>query len=124
MFTQCFVNITDPAVYDTEACRNSQADSDYYKYSIPGFDPCFFFDFSQEYTFKYKLVCKTIDSNGMVSMKPQSMGYDYRDVTKFIDTPSKNSSSDRTQNLSNLRVDNKKVTVIIDFKDWKYLSST
>lgn len=52
------------------------------------------------------------------------MGSDYRDVTKFIDAPAKNSSSDGTQNLSNLRVKNKKVTVIIDFKDWKYLSST
>jgi hypothetical protein len=50
-FVKCFVNITEPAVYDTSECRNSKNNGDL----IEGFDPCFFFDFTKSYTFKYKL---------------------------------------------------------------------
>jgi hypothetical protein len=61
-YAKCFVNITDPAVYDTTACRNGMADGD----SIEGFDSCFFFDFSKTYTFKFRLSCKSVTAKGLV----------------------------------------------------------
>jgi hypothetical protein len=40
--TNCYVNVTDPPFY--AGCQKE--DSEYYMYSIPGFDPCFPLDFS------------------------------------------------------------------------------
>lgn len=54
--------------------------------TIEGYDPCFFFDFSKKYTFKYKLSCKSISANGLVSLEPFSIGYQYKDLITSIPT--------------------------------------
>jgi len=38
-------------------------DSDYYLYSLGGFAPCFFYDFTQTYTFELTLNCKLFFDN-------------------------------------------------------------
>jgi hypothetical protein len=82
-FIKCFVNITEPAVYDTSKCRNSMPDGEN---SVQGFDPCFFFDFSSSYIFKYKLACKSINALGLVALEPFSIGYHYKDLITSIPT--------------------------------------
>lgn len=49
-------------------------------YSIHGYDPCYFLDFNKNYTFKYKLICKLLDENGLVDVKPESTGIKYIDI--------------------------------------------
>ena len=46
---KCFVDITDPPVNDTKACRSGKEDTKEYAWSIEGFDPCFYFDFDKTY---------------------------------------------------------------------------
>ncbi len=76
----CQVNITNPPFYKRE-CAN-KPDSDYYKYSIPGYDPCYYFDFSLTYTFKFKLYCQIFDETGFVEPNKENIGYKYRDVVE------------------------------------------
>ena len=64
MYKKCYVNITDPPFYKG---FSDKPDSYYYMYSIPGYDPCFFFDFGKSHDIKFKLMCKTIDETGMVN---------------------------------------------------------
>ena len=59
-FTKCYVNFTNPALH--EGCKDDYEDSEYYMYSIQGFDPCHFYDFSKEYTFQYKLKCMAVNA--------------------------------------------------------------
>lgn len=51
-------------------------------HSIGGYAPCFFFDFSKKYTFKFKLDCKYLDSQGLTQIHPYHIGYKYMDVVK------------------------------------------
>lgn len=83
-YTKCYVNVTSPALY--KGCKD-KADSDYYVYSIPGFDPCYFYDFSQTYTFKYLLQCRPMQMNDLVSPDghPEGLGYGYVDVIQGPD---------------------------------------
>ena len=111
-FVKCFVNITEPAVYDTSPCRNSQTGSE----TVEGFESCFFFDFSQSYKFKFKLQCKSISSKGLVEVNPSSLGQEYRDVISPVPTF-------ESLNKQKPRISNKKLTITIDFRDWKYLSN-
>jgi hypothetical protein len=62
-YNKCYVNVTEPALY--KGCKD-KADSDYYVYSIQGFDPCFYFDFSKSYTMKYLLQCRPVNEKGVV----------------------------------------------------------
>ena len=48
MDQSCFVNITNPPLY--EGCMD-RPDSDYYTYSLGGYAPCYFYDMTKEYTF-------------------------------------------------------------------------
>lgn len=53
-FTMCYVNITEPALY--EGCNS--ADSEDYVFSIAGYDPCNFYDFDNDtITISYRLQC-------------------------------------------------------------------
>eukprot|EP00347_Sterkiella_histriomuscorum_P010347 403376653 len=82
LFRQCFVNITDPPLY--RGCQKE--DSPYYLYSVPGFDPCFYLDFTEVQNIKYILTCKyTGDISGIDPVK-ENLGYAYRDVIQ-MDTP-------------------------------------
>jgi len=59
LFNQtCFVNITNPPLY--EGCTGE--DSDYYLYSLGGYAPCYFYDFTKTYTFEIKLECKILEN--------------------------------------------------------------
>lgn len=51
------MNITSPAFY--KGC-SERADSPYYLYSVPGYDPCFYLDFETVQDIKYLLVCKYV----------------------------------------------------------------
>ena len=78
MYKKCFVNITDPAFY---AGCPERKDTPQYMYSLQGYDPCFYLDFSRSYEVKYQLQCRVINEHGIV---PEDMtevnGYKYRDV--------------------------------------------
>ena len=106
-----------------EGC--SKPDSDYYVYSIQGFDPCFFYDFTQEYEFKYKLNCKPINDEGVV--KPQghveNLGYNYADVVEYPRLQPSDFTYAAINNQTNLKVvAEDSLLFTFDFRDWKYLS--
>lgn len=42
-YRKCYVNMTEPALY--AGCQGKFEDSEFYDYTIQGFDPCFFYDF-------------------------------------------------------------------------------
>jgi len=69
LYTKCYVNITDPPLY--KGCAD-KPDSAYYLYSVPGFSPCFFFDFTSKTPFNlgYELNCRTVNTTGQ--MEPVS----------------------------------------------------
>jgi hypothetical protein len=73
---KCYINMTDPALY--EGCADKFEDSAYYLYSIPGFSPCFWFDFDTVVPMKYMLKCMANDAN-MIN-EEEVTGYEYRDV--------------------------------------------
>lgn len=52
-------------------------DSDYYLYSLGGFAPCFFYDFTSNYTFEITLNCKIY-----TDLLNLQTGYQYRDVVE------------------------------------------
>jgi hypothetical protein len=73
---KCYINMTEPALY--EGCADKFEDSAYYLYSIPGFSPCFWFDFDTVVSMKYKLECRSSNANMM--NEEEVAGYEYRDV--------------------------------------------
>jgi hypothetical protein len=77
LYKKCFLNITEPAFF--KGC-SSLPDTPYYLYSVPGYDPCTYLDFTRSYEVKFQVQCNTIDENGLVKMSAERTGYDYRDV--------------------------------------------
>ena len=67
----CFVNITDPPLY--AGC--SYPDTDYYLYSLGGFAPCYWYDFTKTYTFQILIQCMMQVPNVL-----GNLGYQYRNV--------------------------------------------
>ena len=63
MQMKCLVELTDP---DTSMKGCEKTDSDAYLHSLDGFRPCFFYDFEQKYLWRYKLDCRSLNSNGLV----------------------------------------------------------
>ena len=63
MYKKCFINITDPAFY---AGCPEKPDTPYYLYSVPGYDPCFYLNFSRSYEVKYLVNCRIINENGII----------------------------------------------------------
>ena len=51
----CSIKIIDPDF--TQPCRGSEADSEYYTYSISGYDPCHWVDLNQQLSVTYTLDC-------------------------------------------------------------------
>jgi hypothetical protein len=78
--------VTSPALY--KGCKD-RPDSDYYVYSIQGFDPCTYYDFSKNLTVKFLLNCRPIDTNSVVfeNGHPEGRGYEYTDFInqKYFD---------------------------------------
>lgn len=85
---QCFVQITQPNL--AAGCSEQFEDSDYYVYSIQGYDPCYFFNLEKKTTIKYKLTCQAINSNFEVieGGHPEGLGFKYSDILDpaLIDT--------------------------------------
>lgn len=76
----CFVNITNPPLY--KGCNGT--DSDYYMYSLGGYAPCYFYDFTATYRFKLLIQCmaKTYNPTDITNPRVQQVGYAYRDVVE------------------------------------------
>jgi len=54
---KCYVHITEPNMDKPCSEDPENVDSEYYVYSIQGFDPCHKFDFTRSYKIKFKLDC-------------------------------------------------------------------
>lgn len=54
LYTRCYLNVTNPPLY--QGCSNN-TDSFYYMYSIPGFSPCFFYNFSSSIDVEFEVHC-------------------------------------------------------------------
>ena len=50
-YQKCYLNITDPMFY--KGCEDKFEDSPYYLYSVPGYSPCYFLNFTEPYTIEY-----------------------------------------------------------------------
>ena len=123
-YTKCYVNVTEPALY--KGCKD-RPDSDYYVYSISGFDPCTKFDFDKKTTVKFMLNCRPIDTKSVVleNGHPEGLGYTYVDVLnqKELDSEKVDFNYAAVNNKTNLKVMADTYTVVAwDFRDWKYLS--
>jgi hypothetical protein len=110
----CFVNITNPPLY--KGCNGT--DSDYYMYSLGGYAPCYFYDFTQAYTFDMKIECMLLyNTTNKTDPDPPTdrllAGYQYRDVVQkpnnYKDTP--------IEPLTN------ELTINFTVRDMKYLSN-
>lgn len=130
---KCYVRITNP---DLSIGCSDRPDTAYYLYSIPGFSPCYFFDFSAgqyspaipEYPLGFRLECRDIAPNGnMAAIDPKEhTGYEYRDV---VEHPQHNEFKYASQNpKTHYAVGPGNYTDPIDlqieFFDMKYLSQT
>lgn len=62
LYTRCYINITDPPFY--KGCENEFEDSFYYLYSVPGFSPCFWQNFSSTIDVTFELNCQLIETTG------------------------------------------------------------
>ena len=60
---KCIVELTEPDT-SMESCK--RVDTDEFMHSLDGFRPCFFYDFSKSYVWKYKLDCRSLTSEGLV----------------------------------------------------------
>ena len=81
LYTRCYINITNPPFW--KGCdTNDFPDSFYYLYSVPGFSPCFWTNFSATLDVEYTLNCMTVGTDGLASTGPRrpDVGYPYRDV--------------------------------------------
>lgn len=112
------MNITEPAFY--KGCQKE--DSPYYMYSIPGYDPCFYFDFSKTADIKFKLTCRSIDDTGVVELNQQNVGYQYRDVVVPPQEVQFNYVATNPETKFSVLAA-QEITATIDFRDWKWLSN-
>mmetsp|Transcript_5732 Transcript_5732/g.9831 ORF Transcript_5732/g.9831 Transcript_5732/m.9831 type:complete len:360 (+) Transcript_5732:595-1674(+) len=124
-YTKCYVNVTEPAL--SAGCKNREADSDYYVYSINGFAPCHYFDFEKAYTFKFKLDCRPVTSLDVVKENGHQEGvqYEYNDVVVPAVLPVGEAFEYSALNLrTGLRIlKDATVRVTFDFRDFKFLSN-
>ena len=51
LYKKCMLNITEPAFF--QSCADKKKDTPFYIYSLPGYDPCEYFDFTKSYEVKY-----------------------------------------------------------------------
>lgn len=120
-YTKCYVNITTPALY--KGCNGT--DSEAYVYSIKGFDPCFKYDFTTKTTMNYLLQCRGINSKGIVKPEghKEGVGYNYENVVKAPVFEESQFKYAAVNNNTAMKVmPGEKITVTVDFRDWKYLS--
>ena len=91
-------------------------------FSIRGYDPCFFLNFSESFEFRFKLECKYLDSTGLVQIHPYSVGYKYQDTIGKLEYDAERFDFS-TNEAVKMRVKNStKVLVSLDFYNWKWIS--
>lgn len=119
--------MTEPNL--AEGCAKDKEDSDFYVYSIPGFDPCNFYDFTQEAEFRFMLKCVAVDEKGKVirAGHPEGVGYEYSNVISPADPGLEIGKSlfeyAAVNTATGYRVtEGSSAHVTVDFRDWKYLS--
>lgn len=119
LYQKCFINITEPAFY--KGCEERQ-DTPYYFYSIPGYDPCFYLNFSRSQEIKFNLKCKVIDEHGLNDPNVESAGYKYRDV---ISEPKPQKINYIAQNPETqfAMMQGHQLIVQFEFRDFKYLTN-
>lgn len=123
-YHKCYVNITSPALY--KGCQGKYPDSDFYLYSIKGFDPCNFFDFEKSTNIKFRLDCRPVDENSVVLKNghKEGIGYDYKDVTGTTSEPIRTINYISENSLTKMRVvDTQSMIMTFDFRDWRYLTN-
>ncbi|CDW82059.1 ef hand family protein [Stylonychia lemnae] len=117
LYRQCFVNITDPPLY--KGCKKE--DSPYYLYSVPGYDPCFYLDFTQKQNIGFILTCKYTDEVSSINSKSENIGYQYRDVVQPAQVPEfQYTAVNPTTQMKTLIGQSAQVQISIF--DWKWLS--
>lgn len=117
-YKQCYVNITNPPFY--QGC--DYPDSAYYMYSIHGYDPCYFLDFTKSYDVRFILNCQNIALTGIEDDSGEKVGYEYRDVVSTDPFPTLTYSYVNAENGVKVNV-NDSLLVTIDIRDMKWLSS-
>lgn len=86
---KCYVHITDPNMAKPCSDDPENVDSEYYVYSIQGFDPCHKFDFDRSYKIKFRLQCQHVDKDGYLEPDPpkEELGFEYQDVVGRVRPP-------------------------------------
>lgn len=80
LYKKCFINVTEPAFF--KGCASSQRDTPFYLYSITGYDPCEYLDFTKAHEIHFQVHCRTIDESGIATISTEHTGYNYRDVVQ------------------------------------------
>lgn len=108
----CYANITTPAFY--KGCNGT--DSAYYMYSLQGYAPCEYFDFSAELTVEVYLNCQLAifpepDTN--TTNVTATVGFEYRDVISAPVAANTLAATSFTDEL----------TLNFNIRDFRYLSN-
>ena len=68
----CYTTTVDPPFNNPDSVCDRTRDTEYYRFSIPGFDPCFDVDLSQpSFTMAYELECRSSE------FVPEGLGVDH-----------------------------------------------
>lgn len=77
LYKKCFLNITEPAFH--KKCEKTE-DTPYYLYSVPGYDPCYYLNFTRSHEITFYVQCKIIEQDGLESANSETSGFHYKDV--------------------------------------------
>lgn len=100
-------------------------DSFDYVYSIKGFDPCFEFNFDEEYMMKYKLMCLDTNRRGEVIRggHPETIGYNYSNIISNQTVSGLPIKYFRTNPDTGVKLmEGNSLNLQFMFQDWLYLS--
>eukprot|EP00349_Pseudokeronopsis_sp_Brazil_P002766 CAMPEP_0202963782 /NCGR_PEP_ID=MMETSP1396-20130829/7791_1 /ASSEMBLY_ACC=CAM_ASM_000872 /TAXON_ID= /ORGANISM="Pseudokeronopsis sp., Strain Brazil" /LENGTH=206 /DNA_ID=CAMNT_0049685285 /DNA_START=816 /DNA_END=1436 /DNA_ORIENTATION=+ len=88
-------------------------------YSIHGYDPCYFIDFTTTFDLSFKLICRDVDASGKLQSTLPSVGYEYEDVVEREAMP----AFDLDYINYQLKQDvGESMYVYVDVRDMKWLS--
>jgi len=55
-------------------------DTPYYLYSVPGYDPCYYLNFTRSHEIQFYMQCKIIEEDGLESTNSETSGFPYQNV--------------------------------------------